>query len=249
MCKSRRAFAVSLGLLGMSSCSGANLSDLVLPGEADSGAMGSSSGTVSGSEGGDSSGSGGGGSSGGSGGGSSGSSNGSDSSGGMDSSGGSDGSPKAIEDGGDGAGGEGDAAAGEGGKGGPIPVECGAMACTLAKPFCCETKVTVDATSKAQELSRTCVETQAACTGETAIRQCNRGKNCQNGQVCCRLASGGVTSQLCELSCATGEDQLCSTAVECATGDRCLVDTAGGDAATATIGVCTATTDSGPRDH
>jgi len=72
--------------------------------------------------------------------------------------------------------------------------------------------------------------------------------------VCCRLLSGGVTSQLCELTCAIGETQLCTSASDCVSGGQCqLGGDAAADAGTTPAGECipgdSGAQDAHPEDH
>ncbi|HXN31445.1 MAG TPA: hypothetical protein VN894_06260 [Polyangiaceae bacterium] len=134
-----------------------------------------------------------------------------------------------------------------GGGGGPggQPIACGSTSCTSAQPFCCEPTPSLDG-AKADGGVEACWAAQASCAGSTAIKQCSSGQNCGGGQVCCRLVASGVTSQLCELSCAFGESQLCASTSECSAGDWCQMTTDAADAGT--TGACISSADSSSPD-
>ncbi|MGA7121685.1 MAG: hypothetical protein WBY94_16380 [Polyangiaceae bacterium] len=127
------------------------------------------------------------------------------------------------------------------------PIACGASSCAGSSPFCCESDVSLDG-AKSTGPSDTCVATPSSCVSPTAIRQCESATNCGGGQVCCRLSSGVVTSQLCELTCAIGESQLCASASDCVAGEQCQLggETAADGGAT-DIGECVPG-DSGVQD-
>jgi hypothetical protein len=139
----------------------------------------------------------------------------------------------------------------DGGGNPPIPVGCGSTPCTSSKRFCCTTRAPLDAAAVDAGGPGpggpiyACVAALASCTSEVAVTECASGKNCGSGQVCCRLLSGGVTSQLCELSCPTGEVQLCASSSECISGQRCRIPAAAGDAAPPATGTCVTPADSG----
>ncbi len=140
-----------------------------------------------------------------------------------------------------------------------VAVVCGSTSCSAPTSFCCESDVLPDG-ARAAGLADTCVSALSSCTEATAITQCDSGLNCSGGQVCCRTVSGGTTSQLCELTCAPGETQLCWSASDCVAGDQCVMGSAdvvpaptdaGGDggAAAPPTGVCAAAQDAAGGDH
>ena len=111
-----------------------------------------------------------------------------------------------------------------------IPVTCGSTSCASPNPFCCESNVSLDG-AKAGGLVGTCLAAPSSCANATAVTQCDSSINCGGGQVCCRLVSSGITSQLCELTCAMGETQLCVSAADCVADEQCQIAAADGGAA------------------
>jgi hypothetical protein len=189
MKSTRLLFVISVGVALVAACSGVDLPDAGLGGQADS-AAGSSGGGSGGS---------------------------SSSSGG----GGSSGSTSSSSSGGSSSG------AGDGGPAPPAPVACGGGTCASGQT-CCGVPARPDAgRDGGREAGPAgsnygCVATQTSCpAGATSVTACTSGQNCKSGDVCCRLVSGAVTSQTCEITCVAGEAQLCATDGECLSGRVC----------------------------
>ena len=122
----------------------------------------------------------------------------------------------------------------------PTPIACGRTSCTASSRYCCQTPVAGEGgASDAGALAYSCVAMQSSCVGATAIVECASGENCAATQVCCRLVSGGVRSQVCELSCLVGEVQLCASDAECSAGQLCRIPTG------TTTGACSEPGDGG----